>query len=268
MTTKGDQSFLLSLDGYYFTRREIFDPNWLEPFEMKLLSELSYSADVFCDVGANVGYYSVALGALRGDAIRIDSFEPDPKNYRALCNNMAINNVVAKHALNNVAVSDKADVLDFFISEDNAGDHRVFFVPGEIRQNIKVNAITLDEYYSGQSIRNLLLKLDIQGAEYQALQGAKNTLSQVKGSLAIAMEFWPSGLSLGGVEVSSMLDLMEQIGGDIYLIDEHSSKLYSVNRSWIEEFVRDVISIETKRFTNFLLLRDRPPFRTSVANCF
>ena len=47
--------------------------------------------DVFVDVGANIGYFSVLAACLVGEGGQVFAFEPDPDNFRLLRDNVALN---------------------------------------------------------------------------------------------------------------------------------------------------------------------------------
>jgi FkbM family methyltransferase len=249
-----DPEILLSKDGRTFDPQQIFDRKWLEPLEMRLLTDFAPHFDTFIDVGAHVGIYTIAISKLNGENIEVHSFEPDQINFRALNNAVHINNLKTRISLNNMAVADHVGELRFYLSTENPGDHRIA-PAAEAREVVTVPCTSLDAYFRDKPLRNVLLKMDIQGAEYAAFKGFRETLGRITGDLVIAMEFWPYGLQLAGVAAEELIDLMEELGGSLFLIDEASFTIFPHDFDWLREYCRTVLTVESQWFANFLITR-------------
>ena len=74
-----------------FVSRRIREHGVWEPYETSLVLRLLQPGDVFVDVGANIGYFSVLAASLVGDAGKVFAFEPDPDNFQLLCANAELN---------------------------------------------------------------------------------------------------------------------------------------------------------------------------------
>jgi FkbM family methyltransferase len=137
---------------------------------------------VFYDVGANIGTHTVALAKTFGDRISVRSFEAQRQVYYVLCGNIAVNgldNVQAHHA----AVSDRSnntmliDLPDYTLPNNFGG---LELVPAERTDNQymtktqseSVTTVTIDQFEEAVDF----LKMDIEGMEHVALQGAKQTI--------------------------------------------------------------------------------------------
>ena len=143
------------------------------------------------DIGANIGYYTLIFARLVGETGRVFAFEPDPANFALLKKNIETNgyhNVV----LEQKAVSSTTGSLKLYISEDSAGDHKIYD-SGEARQFIEIEAVSLDDYFSHKDGAVDCIKMDIQGAEWAALQGMSTLLSDTI-NMKLFMEYWPDGL--------------------------------------------------------------------------
>jgi hypothetical protein len=68
-------------------KRLMFSPSRFEPEERDLLRRELKAGDVFVDVGANVGAYSLWVGPIIGPSGRIVAIEPQPSVLARLCNN-------------------------------------------------------------------------------------------------------------------------------------------------------------------------------------
>ena len=141
--------------------------------------------DLLVDVGANLG--SICIPAItRGFVKRAIAVEPHPTNCRLLRANIALNDlldqieVVARAAS---AIDDEMLVME--LSKDNWGDHRIFSAVrtgglyGEAeRKQMEVQSIKIDSLLGLEGNPALLIWMDIQGYEGQALQGRNSCLQR------------------------------------------------------------------------------------------
>lgn len=145
--------------------------------------------EIFYDIGANFGFYTVlAQELIEQKEDEIHSFEPLPKIFSLLKENALIDKYENTY-LNNVALSDKIGVINFLdrISEGNSGDSTIFFNFYNKKGNIiKVQSTTLDNYINSHKPPTLM-KIDVEGAEYLVLKGGEKTVLQY--SPTIIMEF-------------------------------------------------------------------------------
>ena len=168
------------------------------------------------DVGANIGLTSIPLVRSRG--IRCFAIEADPENFRLLQRNILGNRVESKISALNVAAFSHATTVEFELSRDNLGDHRIRNAadPGrridafdeKSRRVIKVPADTLDNLLGEElatMARPIAMKIDIQGAEVQAFDGAPRLLSQLD---YLIVEFWPYGLERSGASASQFMQVL------------------------------------------------------------
>lgn len=142
--------------------------------EMNFLLRYLRHDDSFLDIGANIGVYTL-LAASKITTGRIYSFEPFPKNYTRLQENLKINQFeqVKTYA---TAISNLTGIVALNPAE---GDSMPFLTPTATNQTIRVTTDTLNNLLEKQSLSNLTLaKMDIEGAELLALKGATSLLSQ------------------------------------------------------------------------------------------
>ncbi len=164
----------------------------VEKFLAKHLSE----SDVFYDVGANYGFYSMLAeeGASKGE---IHVFEPVAqvfsyleKNFKHGAGDLSSRKNVF---LNNVAVSETMGESTFYESYSAAASG-MSTLREDIARNdpntfhpVKVSTIMLDEYAKNHRPPSVI-KMDIEGAEYKALVGARGMLA--RSHPTIVMEIW------------------------------------------------------------------------------
>jgi FkbM family methyltransferase len=134
---------------------------------------------VIYDVGANVGYYSLLSSILTGANGKVFSFEPVPRNIYFLKKHIALNKLDNVTVIDK-AVSDKITKLKFSLSSNPSMGH--ISDDGEI----EVETINLDEFNRQGNLLPDLIKMDIEGAEYYALSGAKELLKEKKPIIFLA----------------------------------------------------------------------------------
>lgn len=142
--------------------------------EMNFLLRYLRTEDLFLDIGANVGVYTL-LAASKIHAGSLHSFEVLPKNYARLQENIKLNqfNQVNTYAL---AVSHQSGTVALNVADE---DSIPFISQTKTDNTITVPTDTLDNLLQNCSLTNLTLaKMDIEGAELLALKGAVSLLKQ------------------------------------------------------------------------------------------
>jgi FkbM family methyltransferase len=136
--------------------------------------------DLFFDIGANVGSYTVLASAT---GARCMAFEPVPETYRHLMSNVMLNQLfevqVSCYA---VALGSSRGVLRF--STDQGTVNHVLAENEE--SGISVPICRLDEYWPRESPPLAVIKIDVEGFEWEVIQGGEQTLRQP--AVAVIME--------------------------------------------------------------------------------
>jgi FkbM family methyltransferase len=144
----------------------------LHEFEdMMFLLHLLRPGDLFADVGANIGSYTVLASSVAG--AKSISFEPVPATFLHLKHNVAINDLETLVELHNCGVGSEKSQLHFTSNYDTM-NHVVTGSAAEGAGNIVVDIVTLDDV-----LRNrvpVLVKIDTEGFEMAVLRGAANLL--------------------------------------------------------------------------------------------
>jgi FkbM family methyltransferase len=204
--------------------------------EMGFLLHVLRNDDLFVDVGANVGSYTIlacsAVGA-RGVA-----FEPVPSTYSRLVENMRLNHLEDKVKCINKGVGAREGSLAF-TADANTTNHAL--APSEQSANaITVGLTSLDAALQGEF--PAVAKIDVEGYEAAVLEGAKETLK--KQSLhSVIMELNGSG-NRYGFDESKILHLMEQYGFKPYSYSPLDRKLANLSGKNLNSgntlFIRDI----------------------------
>ena len=116
----------------------------MEPGVVALFKKLVKPGMVVVDVGANVGIYTLEAARLTGVEGKVYSFEPSPRIYAILKDNIQVNGFL-EHGLTcarDVAVSDRAGISNFYVHPDNSG-HSTLFRDEGAHEQIDVQTISL-----------------------------------------------------------------------------------------------------------------------------
>jgi len=166
------------------------------------------------DIGANIGFFSRLLSLQVGAEGRVYAFEPDAENFAHLQKSVGTH---ANVLLTQAAVSDMKGTVTLYKSPMLNVDHRTYPIDGYLSKST-VESVAIDDFLPEGTVVGFI-KMDIQGFEYVALQGMKNTLIKNVDRLKMVMELWPSGLKKTGSSAWQVIDFLQQCGYQVYLID-------------------------------------------------
>lgn len=168
--------------------------------EMAFLLHLLRERELFVDVGANVGTYSVLAAKVAG--ARVVAFEPIPSAADALRDNVALNAIESLVELRRTCVGAAMGAVQMTTGEDTT--NHVVGTAGDLAGTMTVPVEPLDEVLRG--VAPLLMKLDVEGYELAVFRGASSVLASPE-LRAILLEFntSPEHYSSADVELLSML---------------------------------------------------------------
>ncbi len=193
--------------------------------------------DYFLDVGANMGHYSLLAAGI--SRCRTISLEPVPATFDRLQQQIRLNGLEDRIDSRQVGVSQQEGSLYF--STDRDVMNRV--VDANYTPAVAVPVMVLDQIDSQLPIR--LLKMDVEGFEYQALQGAASWLRH-PALHAIILELNTSG-STYGVSDQKLVSLLEDYGYYPYQYEPFSRKLERLSGHNTTQFntifIRDLESV-------------------------
>jgi FkbM family methyltransferase len=146
---------------------------------MQLKDFIPSSEAVCIDIGANIGSTSL-IWAEKIDGGKIFALEPHPMTYRLLKKNIKINNAANKIFPRQLAVGRYNGDMVLFISDEGT----MAMKPANYKwagRKITVPSMTLDSFIKFEKIDMVdILKVDIEGYEAEALEGAGKTLEKTK----------------------------------------------------------------------------------------
>ena len=176
--------------------------------------------DVFYDVGANFGFFSLLSAAAVGPEGRVYAFEPGAASLETLCTNRD------RNAADEIEIVPKA-VSELpgrvFYSDNGEGDRNGSIFPKDPGDGSGVEAITLDGFLTATGRIPKVVKLDIEGAELLALRGARRLLAE-PGLEFVVCEINAPRLRVLGCEPDDILDLMTDAGFTPFLMADKGER--------------------------------------------
>jgi FkbM family methyltransferase len=236
-----------------FISRSIHRHGTWEAASTRIMRELLRHDADFVDVGANIGWFTLAAAdVLRGRG-RIHSFEPDPRHVAKLLANVRRNRYT-NVTVNAWALSDHSGEGSLYRNETNLGDHRLFDF-GPPRRSQKVAVRTLDLYSAIDPARPLVIKLDIQGSEAKALQGAHRTMARHTGEIVMLLELTPRLLTAAGSSMEELVSYLRDLGFLPALVDRDKQMAHPI--TWERLVARSLAGMELQPNydTDLLLFR-------------
>jgi FkbM family methyltransferase len=177
--------FLLLLEIEDWIQQNLYFLNEYEEREIRFVERYLKPGDVFIDVGAHIGLFSLVASGKIGQEGTVYSFEPTKKNLNSLQNHIEINqlrNIITEP----LAISDKEQELNLFLDESKMNSGAATSYTDSFTKKETVFSVSLDHYFSNKKVPAVkLIKIDIEGGEYLALLGMRNILKKDKPALLI-----------------------------------------------------------------------------------
>lgn len=204
---------------------QYFGPDMHEREELDLLPGLLKGVSLFADIGASLGPYSYHTNKVLRNS-RIVCVEADPVRAHRL---QELTQEWTKTSGNQfkvvqAAAADKPGKMEFHLTDKNiSGALFQHFVPDpELRASInwrktEVEVITLDELFREGDPD--LIKIDVEGAEYRVLQGARGILQRGKSRFLVEVHPW--GDEPIGKTPADVFNLFAQFGYDFKRTHRH-----------------------------------------------
>jgi FkbM family methyltransferase len=213
-----------------------------EPGSLAIVERLLQPGDVFVDVGANVGLFSVVAARRVGRTGKVFSFEPVPETMKALSATIYLNGLADIVTPFPYAAGSKPGSAR--INLGRTCGHSSFLPLEDTQQAIDVEVVALDDVIEGARVD--LIKIDVEGWELHVLDGLRRTLA-ANPNASILLEFGPAHLRRAGTDPQTWLQHVRSFGRNVYEIDEATASVQPLRKSGID-------SIESIN----LLLSSRP----------
>ena len=153
------------------------------------LSSLVRPGDVFYDIGANVGYFSILAGRLAGPGGAIYAFEPVPVNASLVERNARLNHLENVQVMR-IAISRQTGRSELLLASYAGGAVlKGAGIPPDFAGSITVETSTVEDLLKIRKIRPPdIVKIDVEGAELDVLKGMIEVLREKRPKLIIEVD--------------------------------------------------------------------------------
>ena len=193
------QKFLIDINDPGLHRDLLLD-RLREPVATSTMLHITKNSDVFLDVGANIGYYSLLLSTRCKSVI---SIEPCEQNMQRLIHNISLNqrtNIFTHYC----AITDRTMPVRL-IKSDRSNWHIV--IEAQEKDDKTVPGMTLDDFCQKEKVQPDILRFDLEGQEHGVITNAKKTLSKLH-----TLFFEIHTTRLTNVELAEIANTLESSG--------------------------------------------------------
>lgn len=207
-------NFRMKLDLADWLGQHIFATGEYEPSTTALIQSLLKPGNVFVDVGANAGYFSLLAAKTIGKHGRVYAFEPAPETYKELVNNIHLNQFENIKTYP-IAASNYQGSIDFSIApETHKGLSSFRTIAGS--KKLTVPTMQLDNVVDFP-LEIDLVKIDVEGAECRVLSGMNRIIRRCKPDFII--EISPAFLEEMGDSASLLYEMLIEHQYDPFVIN-------------------------------------------------
>ncbi len=185
--------------------------NTIDEAPLKALSALCVNAKTLLDIGGNIGLIAAILAKKMKPGSFIYSFEPAPLSFKYLEDTARVQKGNARIIPVNNAVSNNTQKIYF----TNDGSSCTNQISSENAANtIAIQPIRIDDFCRENSISPEVIKVDIEGAEYLALDGMRATLKN--SNCIVLVEIHKKQLTESNITNEMFAGLINDIGYNVY----------------------------------------------------
>ena len=195
--------------------------------ERQFLNDYLRSGDIFVDIGANIGLFTLIASFRVGDNGKVYSFEPCLKTFQRLVGNVELNR------MNNVkcsqmALSDRPGQIQMNLALDGYDAWNSLAQPtaGSSFATEMVRAVRWDDFVREHNLmgRVNLMKIDVEGWESHVLSGGIETFSR-QDAPVLQVEFTDQASQSAGTSCQALYRQLEEFGYRMFLYDEKQKRI-------------------------------------------
>lgn len=177
--------------------------------------------DTFLDIGANIGYHSLFVASLLKNTGQVHAFEPIPNLSTQIKESVEVNQF-KNISVHNVGLGSEATETKIYLRDENMGGSSLSEYKDlnlvSVSSTEKISIVTLDSLLTPETRVNVI-KIDVEGYEFEALKGAQALLKAQHP--VIFMEFSPMFYKLDYAQKSD--DLIKFLTGLGYTFETMSN---------------------------------------------
>ena len=198
-----------------------------ETRERHFMNAFLRPGDVFVDVGANIGLFSLIAARRVGKSGAVYAIEPAQRTFRRLQDNVKLNDFLNVQCFQS-ALSDESGEFPFYTSEDgfDAWNSIARPIAGKSFSREFVQCVTWDHFARNRALLGAvtMMKIDVEGWEVHVLRGANEALSGVNAPL-LQIEFADTVAASAGSSCKELYKMLEDLGYHMFIYDPRKRKL-------------------------------------------
>src|SRR5262245_902540 len=195
--------------------------------ERSFLKDFLRPGDIFVDVGANIGLYTVIAGRYVGARGHVYAFEPCAETHQRLLENVRLNGLTNVSCFQ-AALSDHRERLDMTVSLDGFDVCNSLTQPalGQLFASESVDSITWDEFAGEHGLDGGVsrMKIDVEGWEAHVIDGGVGTLSREDAPI-LQVEFSDQAALPAGSSLHKLYGALESLGYKMFIYDARNRTL-------------------------------------------
>jgi FkbM family methyltransferase len=248
----------------------IIDPNDLRTAPMSIISEGNYEefecfmllriaevSELFCDIGANIGFYTLACSVVN-PKLRILSFEPNQVVVGNLKRNLEINS--PEICTTNVSVfpialgESKTESAEFYVpkfSGSGAGSLKNLHPDEGDAKSFKTAIASLDSILRKETMLDLI-KMDVEGFELSVLKGSMDSIEEFKPTIFI--ELLRKWMKPFGNHPQDVIELLLPLGYACFAIGVNNlTEILEIDENTVEN---NFIFVHRQRSEHFKIITE------------
>jgi FkbM family methyltransferase len=167
-----------------WSRHRSFVYGTWEPDVVHAITDVVRPGACAIDIGAHIGFYTLILAKMVGPYGRVLAFEPLPRNFSLLCDNIRLNNCTHVQAIDKAVLDHTCDV-EADIREDGLLPGSVVFRASERLEQATASAVSIDDFVHDSGLPVSIMKIDVEGNESLVLKGASRTIQSLHPTMII-----------------------------------------------------------------------------------
>lgn len=183
--------------------------------------------DIYLDVGANIGLFTLIAARRVGKAGKVYAFEPIASTFQGLLQNISLNRFNNVRAYQQ-ALSDAIGKAEMIVSLDGFDGRNSMAMPtgGDKFAKETVAMSTLDYFVADNHLAGkiTMVKIDVEGWENHVLEGAKATLTAPDAPL-LQIEFTEEALRTANSSSKELYEAVKRFGYELYIFDTEEYRL-------------------------------------------
>lgn len=185
--------------------------------EQMALTSLLHEGDSFIDVGANYGTFSLVAARMVGPSGRVVAIEPQPQLTK-LIRRSADANGFTNLDVHELATGSQAGAATIYVPHRDTGRAGLYraFSGRSGHDTLRVRVDRLDDAIDWRRLPgNLVMKIDVEGAERDTIDGAPELIAERRPVLIAELNPWSARAA--GYAVENLLDSLTDKGYDTFV---------------------------------------------------